>query len=91
MNDEQIKYMVDRFLGWMLPENFHPDAGIRFDPVYNKGTPHEGRHKPSGTNLFDADQADAMVRYMIDGMPLPQPPTTEIARTAGSDGGEGET
>jgi hypothetical protein len=27
------------------------------------------KHEPSGTNLFDATQADAMVRYMIDGMP----------------------
>ena len=24
----QIKHMVDRFLGWKLPENFYPDAWI---------------------------------------------------------------
>lgn len=24
---------------------------------------------PSGTNLFDATQADAMVRYMAEGLP----------------------
>ena len=35
MNDEQIKHMVDRFLGWRLPEHFRPDAGISFDPFYN--------------------------------------------------------
>jgi hypothetical protein len=29
MTDEQIKHMVNRFLGWRLPENFQPDAGIR--------------------------------------------------------------
>jgi hypothetical protein len=27
------------------------------------------KHEPSGTNLFDATQADAMVRYMIEGLP----------------------
>lgn len=26
-------------------------------------------HHPIGTNLFDADQATAMVRYMIEGAP----------------------
>lgn len=74
MTDEQIKYMVDRFLGWRLPENFAPDDGISFNPVYNveynasRGLPPVQR-QPSGTNLFDAGQAEAMVRYMIEGMP----------------------
>jgi hypothetical protein len=27
------------------------------------------KYEPTGTNLFDAMQTDAMVRYMIDGMP----------------------
>jgi hypothetical protein len=61
--------MARRFLGWRLPENFHPDAGISFNPVFNKGTRYEGKHKPIGTNLFDADQAEAMVRYMAEGLP----------------------
>ncbi len=26
------------------------------------------KHEPSGTNLFDATQADAMVRHMIEGL-----------------------
>ena len=74
MTDEQIKHMVDRFLGWRLPENFSPDAGISFNPEYNveynaaQGKP-PARHQPSGTNLFGAEQATAMVRYMIEGMP----------------------
>ena len=74
MTDEQIKHMVNRFLGWRLPENFQPDAGISFKPDYNveynaaQGLP-PARHEPSGTNLFDATQAEAMVRYMIEGMP----------------------
>lgn len=71
MTDEQIKHMVDRFLGWKLPENFSPDAGISFKPWFNENLPHvrRARHEPSGTNLFDATQAEAMVRYMIEGMP----------------------
>lgn len=69
MTEAQIKHMVDRFLGWKLPENFNPDAGISFNPFGNKGTPHEYKQNPSGTNLFDATQADAMVRYMIEGLP----------------------
>ncbi len=74
MTDEQIKHMVNRFLGWRLPESFQPDAGITFKPEYNveynasRGVP-PARHQPSGTNLFDATQAEAMVRYMIEGMP----------------------
>jgi hypothetical protein len=69
LTDAQIKYMARRILGWRLPENFHPDAGISFNPVFNKGTRYEGKHKPIGTNLFDADQAEAMVRYMAEGLP----------------------
>lgn len=74
MTDEQIKYMVNRFLGWRLPENFTPDAGVSFNPEYNieynatRGKP-PARHQPSGTNLFDASQAEAMVRYIAEGMP----------------------
>jgi len=69
MTDEQIKHMVDRFLGWKLPLNFRPDDGISFDPLRNRGTEYEALRQPSGTNLFDATQADAMVRYMIEGLP----------------------
>lgn len=74
MTDEQIKYMVSRFLGWKLPESFRPDAGINFNPHFNVeynatlGKPPQ-RHEPSGTNLLDATQAEAMVRFMVEGMP----------------------
>lgn len=73
MTDEQIKHMVNRFLGWRLPENFNPDAGISFKAEYNaeynsaRGMP-PARHEPNGTNLFDATQAEAMVRYMVEGL-----------------------
>jgi hypothetical protein len=74
MTDDQIKHMVNRFLRWRLPENFQPDAGISFNPEYNIEYNRErylapSRHQPSGTNLFNAAQAEAMVRYMVEGLP----------------------
>jgi hypothetical protein len=77
MTEDQIKHMVRRFLGWRLPENFNPDAGISFKPEYNDspqvmkmlGRDKPSRHEPVGTNLFDATQAEAMVRHMIEGLP----------------------
>lgn len=68
MTEAQIKHMADRFLGWKLPENFSPDAGISFNATFNEQTAHPMKHEPSGTNLFDATQAAAMVRYMIEGL-----------------------
>ncbi len=66
MTEDQIKYMADRFLGWRLPANFSPDAGISYTrPNYAPNVD----ATPSGTNLFDATQASEMVRYMIAGMP----------------------
>ena len=69
LTEDQIKYMVDRFLNWKLPEDFHPDAGISFKATFNEHTPCPMKHEPSGTNLLNATQATAMVRYMIDGLP----------------------
>jgi hypothetical protein len=69
MTEKQIKYMTEQFLGWKLPENFNPDGGISFEPVGNKGTPHEFKREPTGTNLLDYNQAEAMVMYMIRGLP----------------------
>lgn len=68
LTDTQIKYMVNRFLGWRLPEDFQPDGGISFKPTYNEGTPYEGRHQPSGTSLFNASQAEAMIRHLSEGL-----------------------
>jgi hypothetical protein len=70
MTDEQIKHMVDRFLCWKLPENFNPDGGISFKKTFNEHTAHPAKHEPVGTNLLDATQADAMVRYMLEGLPM---------------------
>ena len=72
LNAVEIKYMVDRFLSWKLPDNFSPDAGVHFDPPIL-------RPWPTGTNLLDATQADAMVRYMVDGLPAESPAPSDAA------------
>lgn len=72
MTDEQIKYMASRFLMWRLPETFHPDNGISFTPPFSE-EPMRSRHWPVGTNLIGADDAEAMVRHMAEGMPEPKP------------------
>lgn len=69
MTDVQIKHMVDRFLAWRLPENFNPDGGITFKAEFNEHTAQPMRHEPVGTNLLDANQAEAMVRHMLEGLP----------------------
>ena len=69
MTETQIKHMADRFLGWHLPENFAPDGGISFKKTFNDHLPTPMKNEPTGTNLFDAEQAAAMVRYMVQGLP----------------------
>lgn len=69
MTEEQIKYMVNRFLQWRLPENFNPDAGISFKRDYNEHTSWPMKHEPVGTNLFDVTQTEEMIRYLLEGMP----------------------
>lgn len=59
--------MVNRFLGWRLPEDFRPDCGISFTPTYQNGTEQGGKFEPVGTNLFTAMQAEEMVRFMLEG------------------------
>lgn len=62
--------VVDRFLGWRLPADFNPDAGISFSPLFNveynakRGLPPQ-RYEPIGTNLLTADQARAMLEYVL--------------------------
>lgn len=69
MTEAQIKHMVDRFLGWKLPADFHPDCGISFKKTFNDHMTPPMKNEPIGTNLFDAMQATAMVRYMLEGLP----------------------
>jgi len=68
---DQIKHMVNRFLGWRLPENFNPDGGISFRRMRNEKSPWPANNEPTGTNLLDATQAEEMVRYMVDGLGAP--------------------
>lgn len=69
MTDAQIKHMVEQFLRWKLPEDFAPDCGISFKREYNENTSFPMKHEPTGTNLFDYNQATAMVRHMLEGLP----------------------
>ncbi len=69
MTDDQIKHMVSRFLRWKLPEDFSPDGGISFKKMFNEHTAYPMKAEPSGTNLFDAKQAEEMIRYIIADLP----------------------
>ncbi len=64
MTDEQIKHMVDKFLAWQLPDDFHPDCGISYAEVQTLS----GALKPIGTNLFTATQAEQMIRHIVEGL-----------------------
>lgn len=57
--------MVDRFLGWKLPNDFAPDAGISLNRTYvdNFGM-------PTGTNLLHAGQAKEMLQHVVGGAPV---------------------
>lgn len=60
-----IKESVNRFLGWKLPTDFYPDAGITFKRHVNAECSLEFQytHEPTGTNLFNDPQATAMLTY----------------------------
>lgn len=57
--------MVSRFLAWKLPADFAPDCGISFKPEW--GYPGEAcrKYEPTGTNLFHAGQARAMLEHIL--------------------------
>lgn len=69
MTRDQIEHMVGRFLCWRLPDTFNPDGGVSFEREVN-GKPRPDAWWPNGTNVLDADQAGAMVRHMIEGLPV---------------------
>lgn len=71
MTDYEIDKIIARFLGWRLPPDFNPDAGISFTPprdIY----PHMDSAAvdkdlwPVGTNLLDASQARDMIKYLLE-------------------------
>lgn len=55
-----VEAIVQRFLSWSLPLNFSPDGGIIF-----AAHEHHMAHWPTGTNLLDYAQAEAMVRHIL--------------------------
>ena len=57
-----VDSMVNRFLGWKLPMDFAPDAGISFKPTKPYEEP---GWWPVGTNLFHAGQARDMIEHML--------------------------
>jgi hypothetical protein len=63
-----IDQAVDRFLCWKLPEGFCPDNGITFKRESDYEHPEFGRTKyePTGTNLFDAQQAKDMLEHVCE-------------------------
>jgi hypothetical protein len=66
----QIEYMVSRFLSWKLPSpTSRPtrESASRRRSTRTRLGPADT--SPTGTNLFDATQAEAMVRHMTEGMP----------------------
>ena len=66
LSDAQIKHMVDRFLQWKVPADFSPDGGVKFEPNRAAGG---GFHRPVGTNLLTATQAEAMIRQLVADVP----------------------
>ena len=75
ISEDQIKHMAQRFLGWKLPPDFAPDNGVYFErwSPYMEGWKRNELNcrQPTGTNLFTATQAEAMVRYLVED-PLPK-------------------
>lgn len=62
-----LQRAVGRFLSWRLPVNFSPDCGITFKPLFNEHMPFgPNRHEPIGTNLLDAQQAEQMLRHVLE-------------------------
>ena len=63
-----IDQSVDRFLYWKLPEAFDPDCGISFtrDHDHEHSVYGRGKYEPTGTNLFTAEQAKAMLEHVCE-------------------------
>jgi hypothetical protein len=62
---EELDRLVNRFLAYSFPEDFHPDGGITFEKFGNVGTKHQYTRRPMGTNLLDARQAREMFEHLF--------------------------
>jgi hypothetical protein len=56
-----IDALVTRFLSWRLPDSFGPDCYVTFDREKAKAN----NGWPVGTNIFTADEAKAMLEYVL--------------------------
>ncbi|CAN7306597.1 Gp49 family protein [Cupriavidus necator] len=63
-----VSKMVDRFLGWKLPQDFYPDCFVGFD----RDAAQANQSWPSGTNLLHAGQAKEMFEHAIGKPEVPQ-------------------
>jgi CHAD domain-containing protein len=61
LTKDDVKNMVDKFLSWPIPKDFDPDGGIEYKPLHDDYT-------PTGTNLLNATQAEAMIKHIL-GLP----------------------
>lgn len=70
-----IGEMVNRFLGWELPQDFAPDGGITFQRESDAEPPILGRRlqfQPTGTNLLNASQAAQMFEHAVGKSEVPR-------------------
>jgi hypothetical protein len=58
----EVKVAVDRFLGWKIPTTFSPDCHIHFDRA---SADLQGVSWPTGTNLFNAEEARTMFEHVL--------------------------
>jgi NTP pyrophosphatase (non-canonical NTP hydrolase) len=78
MKKQMIDAMVNAFLGWPLPKDFHPDCHINFDREKAQATPHSW---PVGTNLLTADHARQMFEHAFS--QVTPGPIEDIKRAGG--------
>jgi len=62
---DYISRLVDRFLGWKLPQTFSPDCYVSFDRERAKAN----HGWPIGTNLLTASEAREMLEHVLPPMP----------------------
>lgn len=78
ITETELKQAVNRFLGWRIPDSFSPDCYITFGrqmALKNHGW-------PVGTNLFNAVEAEAMLRHVLDVVPDSVKPSAPVYTTA---------
>jgi hypothetical protein len=64
--DAMAMKMADFFMGWPLPDDFHPDGGVSFKPVrWTAGDFGVQTSWPTGTNLLSHEQARKMFRAAL--------------------------